>query len=37
MSWLIDFITLPWRKWQQHRAFKKKMAELRKRDPFIYK
>lgn len=27
----------PWRKYQEHKAWKKKLAELRKRDPFIYK
>jgi hypothetical protein len=25
------------RKYQEHRAFKRRMEELRKRDPFIYK
>lgn len=37
MRWLINVITWPWTRWQEHRAFKKRMAELRKRDPFIYK
>lgn len=37
MRWLLDLITLPWRRWKEHREFKKKIAELRKRDPFIYK
>jgi hypothetical protein len=32
-----DFITYPYRKWKEHRAWKKKLEELRKRDPFIYK
>jgi len=27
----------PWRKYQDHKAFKKRIEELRKRDPFIYK
>lgn len=27
----------PYRKWQQHRRFKKRLKELQKRDPFIYK
>jgi hypothetical protein len=27
----------PYRKWQEHRRFKKRLEELRKRDPFIYK
>jgi hypothetical protein len=34
---IIDFILSPWRMWQEHRAFKKRLEELRKRDPFIYK
>jgi hypothetical protein len=37
MKKLIDFILKPWRMWQEHKAFKKRMEELRKRDPFIYK
>ena len=31
-----NFITWPWRKWQEHRAFKKKLKELRTNDPFIH-
>jgi hypothetical protein len=27
----------PYTKYKEHRAFKKRMEELRKRDPFIYK
>lgn len=34
---IIDMITYPYRKWKEHRQFKKKLDELRKRDPFIYK
>lgn len=34
---IIDFITWPYRKWKEHRRFKKRMEELKKRDPFIYK
>ena len=37
MKKIINFITWPYRKWKQHREFKKKMEELKKRDPFIYK
>jgi hypothetical protein len=37
MRTLINFITYPWRKWRERQAFKKRIAELRKRDPFIYK
>ena len=32
-----NFITWPWRRWKEHRAFKKRLKELRERDPFIYK
>jgi len=31
------FITWPYIEYKEHRAFKKRMEELRKRDPFIYK
>jgi hypothetical protein len=34
---IIDFVTWPWRRWKEHREFKKRLEELRKRDPFIYK
>lgn len=37
MRKILDFILWPWRSWQEHRAFKKRIEELRKRDPFIYK
>jgi hypothetical protein len=37
MVWIIDILTWPWRKYTEHRKFKKRLAELRKRDPFIYK
>lgn len=37
MRTVINFILWPWYKWQAHKAFKKRLAELRKRDPFIYK
>lgn len=30
-------IITPYTKYQEHRAFKKRMEELKKRDPFIYK
>ena len=32
-----DFILYPWNKYQEHRRFKRRIKELRKRDPFIYK
>jgi hypothetical protein len=34
---IIDFILYPIRKYREKQAFKKRLAELRKRDPFIYK
>ena len=37
MNRLIYCLTWPWTKWQEHRKFKKRLAELRKRDPFIYR
>jgi len=37
MKTLIEFILTPWTWYQERRAFKKRLAELRKRDPFIYK
>jgi hypothetical protein len=37
MKKIIDFLLTPYRKFQEHCQFKKRMKELRKRDPFIYK
>lgn len=37
MKAIIDFILTPFRKWKEHREFKKRIEELKKRDPFIYK
>jgi len=34
---IINFLLWPWSKFQEHRQFKKRITELRKRDPFIYK
>ena len=34
---LIRWLSTPYRKYQQRREFKRRLAELRKRDPFIYK
>ena len=31
------WIKTPYTKWKEHRDFKKRMKELRERDPFIYK
>jgi hypothetical protein len=40
MVWLKNLITWPIRKfqkWNENRKFKKKIKELQKKDPFIYK
>jgi hypothetical protein len=37
MKKIIEILTWPWRKFQERRHFKKRLKELRKRDPFIYK
>jgi hypothetical protein len=37
MKKIIDILLWPWRKYQQNKAWKKRLAELKKRDPFIYK
>jgi hypothetical protein len=37
MKKIIDLLTWPWRRYQERRAYKKRIEELRKRDPFIYK
>lgn len=33
---LINFLLSPYRKFQEKRRIKKRIEELRKRDPFIY-
>jgi|TARA_B100001013_G_scaffold334782_1_gene252711 hypothetical protein len=40
MVWLTKLwnaICSPFRKWQETRRFKKRIKELQKKDPFIYK
>ena len=37
MKRLIDLLTAPYQMWKKHKAWKKRMEDLRKRDPFIYK
>jgi hypothetical protein len=37
MKTLIDFILKPWHWYKSRQEFKRRMEELRKRDPFIYK
>ena len=37
MKKIIELLLTPWRRWQAKQKFKKRIEELRKRDPFIYK
>lgn len=37
MKRLINFILKPWRLYQERKDIKRKLAELREKDPFIYK
>ena len=37
MNKIINFLLGPWHKYQERKRFKKRLEELRKRDPFIYK
>ena len=37
MSEFLNFIKNTWRWYKDRQAFKKRLEELRKRDPFIYK
>lgn len=37
MKTIINFLLTPYRKWAAKRALEKRLEELRKRDPFIYK
>jgi hypothetical protein len=37
MNKLLYILSNPIRWWKDRQAFKKRLAELRKRDPFIYK
>jgi hypothetical protein len=34
---ILHILCYPWRKYQENKAWKAKLKELRKRDPFIYK
>jgi len=34
---ILDILSWPVRKYKERQAWKKRLAELRKRDPFIYK
>ncbi len=33
----IQWLLTPYTRWQEHRKHKRRLEELRKRDPFIYK
>jgi hypothetical protein len=37
MNKLIKLLLTPYRKYQERKLWKKRIEELRKRDPFIYK
>jgi hypothetical protein len=37
MKKLISWLLTPYTKYKENKAFKKRLEELRKRDPFIYK
>ena len=34
---LFDILKYPYIKWKEHREIKKRIEEIRKKDPFIYK
>ena len=36
MQSIIDFILSPWRKYKEYRWRKKKLKQLKDKDPFIY-
>jgi hypothetical protein len=33
----INWLLTPYQRWQERKAYKKRIEELRNRDPFIYK
>jgi hypothetical protein len=37
MRTILNWILTPYRKWKYNQEYKKRLEELRKRDPFIYK
>jgi hypothetical protein len=37
MKKIMNFILKPYREWQERRKLKKRIEDLKKRDPFIYK
>jgi hypothetical protein len=36
MKKLINFLLIPWNRYKQYKELKKRKAELKKRNPFIY-
>lgn len=37
MKKLLSCLLYPYYKWKEHKEFRRRLEELRKRDPFIYK
>lgn len=37
MNKFLNWLLTPYRKWKENREFKKRVEEMRKKDPFIYK
>jgi hypothetical protein len=37
MKKIIEFLMRPWTKYKERQAYKKRLEQLRKADPFIYK
>jgi hypothetical protein len=33
----IQWLLTPYTRWKEHRQYKRRLEELRKRDPYIYK
>lgn len=37
MKFIIDILCWPWNYYQERKAFRKRIEELKKQDPYIYK
>lgn len=37
MKSIINFFTWPWRRYKENQEYKRRLKELREKDPFIYK
>lgn len=37
MKKILNILLWPWHRWQEHKEYKARLKELRKRDPFIYR